>query len=482
MSIVPEQILQQSAFGELIASARDPEIQISAQYDTSVLVREVAASGGSTEITGGEFTASSGTNVAGFAAIFSDNLIISKPGQGAEIIVGARFEAGIAGNRQAAGAATASDGITFGFEGTEFGVFYTHDGRVQVEELTITTPAGGAETAVIGINGTDFNVPITSGTVQHNAAEIADSLNTQNPGYNFTQNNDQVVARSIFAAPEVAAFTFNSPGAAVAAWDQVSDGVTATDDFFSQAGEGENTWNGEKLLEGDFILDPTMSNTYKIVHNGDISFYILNGETEEFVLVHRVVHTNTEQTPMFSTASFRLVWSSTSSGSTTDVTCRGTFCAAFNQGRKVQTVGTQSSFNTETSVSTTPTSILTLRCREVFGTKVNLGRMLPSGITASTDGSKGAVVQIIKNVDTFGTELNFSYQSKSGSIAEIDTTSTTITGGEILASLVIITSISLGVAIFKNTLLPGDTVTIVMNVPSGGPADMNVSVIWEEDL
>jgi len=466
---------QKSAFGELMASARDPEIQISAQYDTSVLVREVSVSGGSTDITGGEFTASSGTNAAGFAAIFSDNLIISKPGQGAEIIVGARFQAGVADNRQASGAATASDGITFGFEGTEFGVFFTHDGRVQIEELTITTPAGGAETAVIGINGTSFNVPITAGTVQHNAAEIAASLNTQAALYNFTQNNDQVVARSIFAAPEVATFTFSSPGSAVAAWARISDGVTAIDDFFPQT-----AWNRDKLLTGDFILDPTMINTYKVVHNGDISYYVLNGETEDFVLVHRVAHSNSEQSPMFSTASFRLVWSSISSGSTTDVVCRGTFASAFNQGRKVQTIGTQSASNGALAVGTTSTNILTIRCREVFGTKVNLGRILPSGITAATDGNKGAFIQVVKNA-TFGGELNFSYKNKDGSIAEIDATPVSVSGGEILASLAILTSISLGVALFKNILLPGDTITLAMNVPSGASADMNASAIWEED-
>ena len=476
MSFVPEQILQQSAFGELMASARDPEIQISAQYDTSVLVRELAVSGGSTEITGGEFTASSGTDPDGFAAIFSDNLIIAKPGQGAEIIVGARFEAGIAGNRQSAGAASASDGIVFGFEGTEFGVFFTHDGRVQVEELTITTPAGGNEATTITINGDAFTVDITAGTSAHNAAEIADSLNLQVALYNFTQNQNQVVCRSIFAAPETGSFLFSSPGSAVAAWSQVSDGVVATDEFFAQ-----DAWNRNTLLSGDFILDPTKVNTYKIIHNGDISYYILNGDSEEFVLVHRVIHTNTEQSSLFSVASFRLVWSSTNSGATTDKVVRGTFAAAFNQGRKVQTTGTESAFNTVTAVGTDPTNILTIRCREVFGTKVNLGRILPSGITSATDSTKGAIIQVIKNA-TFADELNFSYQDKEGSIAEIDTTETLVTGGEVLSSFAIFTSISLGTALFRNVLLPGDTITLAMNVTAAPNADMSASAIWEEDL
>jgi len=476
MSFVPEQTLQQTAFGELTTALKDPEIQVSAQYDTSDLVREVTVAGGTTGITGGEFFANSGTDPAGIAAIFTDNQIISKPGQGVEILMGARFDAGAVDSRQSAGASTASDGISFGFESEEFGVFFIHDGRVQVEELTVTNPTGGGgENATVTVNGTGYTVPLTSGTVQHNAAEIADSLNSQVALYNFSQNNDQVVCRSIFAAPESGAFSFTGSTAA-ASWSQVSDGVSSIEEFFPQT-----KWNGDQVLTGDFILDPTMINTYKIVHNGDISYYVLNGATEEFILVHRVVHANTEQTPMFSTSSFRLAWTSTNRGGTSEMTARGTFAAAFNQGVRTQTIGTESAFNTESSVGSTPTSILNIRCREVFGTKVNLGRMLPIGITAATDGNKGAIVQVIKNA-TFADDLNFQYQNKEGSIAEIDKTATDVTGGDVLTSLAIIGSISLGAAIFKNILLPGDTVSLVMNVPSGAGADMNASIIWEEDL
>lgn len=472
MSTVPEQILQTTAFGEITTALKDPEIQVSAQYDTSNLVRDVTVSGGTTGITGGEFFASSGVNAGGLSAIFTDNQIISKPGQGVEVVIGTRFDPPVADNRQTTGASTASDGILFGYLGTVFGTFFIHDGRVQVEELTITTPAGGAESTTITINGTGYTVPITSGTVQHNAAEIADSLNSQVALYNFTQNNDQVVARSIFAAPESGAFSFSSPGAAVAAWVQISDGVVSMEDFTPQTSWSEDTFPA---------INPELINTYKIVHNGDISYSILDGTTGEFVLVHRSVHTNTEQTPMFSTSSFRLVWASTNQGSTTDTTVRGTYAAAFNQGIRQQIIGTESAFNTVAAVGLTATNILTIRCREVFGTKVNLGRILPIGITAATDSSKGAIMQVIKNA-TFAGELNFQYQDKSGSIAETDTTNTTITGGEVLTSFAIFTSISLGSSIFKNILLPGDTITLAMNVVATPASDMSASAIWEEDL
>lgn len=472
MSFVPEQILQKTAYGELTVANKDPEIQVSSQYDTSDLVREVEVSGGTTGIADGEFFANSGTDAAGIAAIFTDDQIIAKPGQGSEIVQTARFEPGLVDSRQTVGPATASDAMQFGFENAVFGLFYLHSGRVQIEELTITTPAAGNEATTITINGTGFTVNITAGTVQHNAAEIADSLNAQEPLYNFTQNDDQVVARSVFAAPESGAFSFSSPGAAVAAWSQVSDGVAATRVFIAQA-----DWNKDKFN----ILNPMNINTYKWVHNGDIEYYILDGPTNEFILVHRIAHMNASTAPMFSTASFRLSWVSSNQGNTTARTIRGTMAAAFNQGLRQQIVGTESAFNTVVSVGTTQTNILTIRCREVFGSKVNLGRILPVGITAATDSTKGGIVQVIKNA-TFADELNFQYQNKDGSIAEIDTTETEVLSGEVLSSFAIFTSISLGASIFKNTLLPGDTITLAMNVTATPDSDMTASAIWEEDL
>lgn len=96
-----------------------------------------------------------------------------------------------------AGAATASDVIAFGYEGAEFGVFYTHNGAVVVYELQVTGAAAGAENATVTINGTGYTVPLTAGTVELNAYEIATSLNAQVPVYNFSQNGDTVVLRSI---------------------------------------------------------------------------------------------------------------------------------------------------------------------------------------------------------------------------------------------------------------------------------------------
>ena len=276
----------------------------------------------------------------------------------------------------------------------------------------------------------------------------------------------------MLAAPETGSFLFSSPGDAVGAWTQISPGAAADGEFTPQSQWSENQFPA---------LIPTNINTYKIVHNGDVCYHILDGITDEYVLVHREIHTNTEQTPMFSTAAFRITWASQNLTNTIDRAVRGTFAAAFNQGEREQIRETESAVTSEVSAGTTAINILTIRCREVLGTKVHLGRFIPVGLSSSTDGTKGAIIQVIKNA-VFANETDSSYNDKATSIVEIDRTPSVVSGGKVLISIVITTGVSLGRESFKNLLLPGDTLTIAMRVPSAAAADMNASMVWDEDL
>lgn len=80
-----------------------------------------------------------------------------------------------------------------------------------------------------------------------------------------------------------------------------------------------------------------------------------------------------------------------------------------------------------TSVGTTLTNILTIRNREVFGTKVNLGRIIPDLATAFSESTKASEVEIIEDA-TFSGPTDYSYEDEQSSIAEIDATANTITG------------------------------------------------------
>ena len=471
MSFVPGQELQMTAYKELLAAQLDPEIQISAEYNTTGQVSLLATGTSSAGATGGEFFATSGTGAFDVGAIFSKGQIIPRHGQGSLFRFSARFDAGLADARSTVGGATASDAVVFGYEGVEFGVFYTHDGAVVVYELEITGAAGGAENATITIDGTGYTVPLTAGTVQHNAFEIAESLNSQVALYNFSQNDDVVVLRSLFAAPETGAFTFSS-STATGTFTQTAAGVEPTREFTAQADWNQNT-------KPD--LDPTKTNYYSIRHNGDIEYYVQDEATSEDVLVHREGLPNTLSRPIFGNASFRMVWSISNLGNTTPLSVMGAHGSAFIEGFKKIRLPTHSAESDATSVGITLINIATIRNRIVFGTKVNLGRIIPSVVSAFSEGAKGTEIAVFLNADVAG-DTDFSYINESESIAEIDTTPGAVTGGELLVSKVFANQTEINLFAFNDIIQSGNSLTIAMRVIQLPAADMGGAGVWEEEF
>jgi hypothetical protein len=473
MSIVPSQLLQTTAYGEVTTAALHPEVQISAEYNVMHNVDSVTFSTGSTDVTGGEFVATA-TGATDFAVIFSERQIISRPGQGSVVRLTARFDAGLVGSRKTAGVASAGDAVAFGYIDEDFGVIYDHGGLNAIHELQITTPAAGAENATITIDGTPFTVPLTLGTVQNNVVEIIDSLTAQDPFNIYSQDNDTVIVRSLFAAAVTGAFTFSS-ATAVGAFTEIEGGAAPTQTFTAQAGWSEDTFP---------TLDPSKINTYTIQWNGDIDYYIEDPETGDNVLVHREKLSNNSAIPIFSINSFQIAWTSINSGNTIATSVYGTQGAAFNEGLRALTIPTHSTNNTVASVGSTLTNILTLKGRSVFGNKTNLGRIVPLLLTAATDSNQGAVLQIIDNADLTVVEPEYNYIDKEDSIAQITTTASEVSGGKLVASFVLSPggSLSIPQAVFSDVIKLDQTQTIAMRVTSGGGAEMSVSEIWEEDV
>lgn len=471
MSDVPGQILQLTAYKELLGAQLSPEIQVSAEYNSLGQVDQVNVGTGTTGAEGGEFFATIGTGPNDVSAIFSKSQIIPRHGQGSLFRFSARFDAGVADALVEVGGATASDAISFGYSGVDFGTFYTQGGAVVVYELQITGAAGGGESATVTIDGTGFTVPLTAGTVEHNAFEIAESLNAQVALYNFTQNDDTVVMRSIFSAPETGAFTFSS-ATATGTFTQIGAGILPIRDFTAQT-----DWNVDKKED----LDPTKTNYYTTRYNGDIEYYIQDMATGQDVLVHKQELPNTLDGPVFGNSSFRMAWTISNFGNTTPLTVRGSHGAAFIEGLKKARLPTKSAENDETSIDTILTNIATIRCREVFGTKVNLGRLIPSAVSAFSEGTKGTEIQVLMDATIAG-DTNFSYINKDESIAEIDTTPGAVTGGELLVSKVFSTQTEINLFTFNDVVQSGNTLTIAMRVIQNPAADMGGAGVWEEEF
>jgi hypothetical protein len=307
--------------------------------------------------------------------------------------------------------------------------------------------------------------------VQDNAFEIAESLNSQVALFNFSQNDDTVVLRSVFSGPETGAFTFSS-GTAAGTFTQLGAGLTAIRNFTEQS-----KWNEDTKPD----LDPAKTNYYSASHNGDIKYYVQDERTGSEILVHRQRLPNTLTSPIFGNTSFRMVWSVSNTGSTTPVTIRGGHASAFVEGLKKMRLPTHSATGSATGVGTTLTNIATIRNRQVFGDKVNLGRIIPSVVSAFSEGAKGTEIAVFLDADVAGV-TDFSYIDKGESIAEIDRTPGAVTGGTLLVSKVFLADTEVNLLIFNDIIQSGSSLTIAMRVIQNPVADMGGAGVWEEEF
>jgi len=485
VAIKEQEPFQTTAFGELRSERGSSITQISARYTLldKVLTVTDSLGSGSNSVVDDKFTSQTGTGSDGLASILTLRQVSARPGQGVMARFDAIFTAGVANSQQAAGLITSENSYVFAFVGTAFGIVHTHGGVSETQELTITTPASGSETATINIDGIPFSVPLTAGTVQHNALEIAESLESQVTNYNFTSNDDQVVAQALLAEPQ-GSFTFSS-ATAIAAWFQEHAGVSPIFDFISQA-----NWSADTRLTGtgSDILDPTKGNFYQIQlcsNFGTARFFLEDSATGDIVLVHQIAGANLTTTTAVTNPTYRLGWLAQNLGSTINLTCSGSEASAFIEGSIRRNNAPRSDSNNQLSVGTSLTNIMSFRNRIHFGGKVNRVEVYPQLLSLSAQANKSTFFVLLVN-PVFAADVDFFYIDKTGSVMEAAIDSVGVSGGNEVGSITV--SPNGGVNLTFNQelnqdtiILPGQTFTIAAFAASGAGGDMQQTFTWQED-
>lgn len=467
--------LMKTAFGELATAGLYPVSQMAANYGNSPKAFEFASGAGSTYTEDGLFVAETGAATDSLATVLTSRQMLYRPGQGSLARYTALYDTPAAGSQQYAGFITATDTFAIGYDGTAFGILHAFRGTLEIQELTITTPAAGAENATITVGGTGYTVPLTAGTVQHNAYEISQSLNSQVAGFSFTSNNDQVVAMKI-ESESTGAFAFTS-GTAVASWSLIETGSSPTEDWIPQASWNEDTFPA---------LDPAKGNVFQIrmqyLGFGAVEFEAEDPESGDFFLLHRIKYANKNILPSITNPTLRAGWLVRNTTNATSLKLKGASVGIFNEGEIVITNEPNGLSNSAAGIGATQTNVLTIRNRLVFGTQRNRAEIVPLSLSAFTDSAKGAVLEIRKNATISG-DLDYSYEDKATSITEITTDAGTVTGGERLATLSVgSTGFPIDLKRLGIRLFPNETLTISMAVVSGAAADMTAALTLVEDI
>ena len=466
---------QRSAYGVFEAVENLAYIRAEPSYDLIPSnFREFTDTGGSTEAINREFKASSGTSVGGYGAIQSFRSLNFEYGQSAICRVCARWPSPQALTWTGAGLISITDELSFGYNGLDFGVWHRYGGEAEVRTLQVTTGAGGSENATVTINGVAYTVPLTSGTVQANAREIANYLDANASGFAAEQIDDSVVVSALTDGAKSSTWSFTS-STAVAAFTRNTEGVTKTSVHTPQADFNGAVFTG---------FDPTKGNTYEISYTsgyGSIAYYIFDPNQREFILAHIVKIQSEFERPSLNNHSMRTAIYAASVGATTNVDTICAMLAAFSQGARNQIRNPRAFSNTK-SVGTTATNVLTIRNKRIYNGKVNQSEIVPKLLTLASESSKNTIIEVRGNPTVAGTT---NYQDiGTNLISETEIAGTTVTGGRLLVSIVLAGGNSAEIDFTKLGIRvpPTLNITISARVTGGASSDVTASLVWVEDI
>lgn len=466
------------AFGEAISLGLSPRVQLDFVYGINGKTTEVfSATGGSVGTDTGMVHCQSGTSVGGYGLLWSKRVLRYRPGQGTRFRWTAMIPtAGIALSSIRAGALAATDELSFGYDGTDYGILHRRRGALEIQTLTLSAGASGAETGTVTLDGTAYPISLTSGTAAHNAFEIAAESFT---GWNAYQNGDTVVFAATAVGDKTGSFSYSSDGTSAGSLAETQAGAAVTDTWYTQS---------EWSITNPSWFDPSKLNVFEIrfqyLGAGQIDFAIENPSSGNFEIVHRIEWANNNTVPNLANPSFRMAWFAASLGSSgTNLEIKGASAAAFVEGEVRPRENPRSFENTKTSIGTSYTNVFTVRNRAEFGSTINHRELIPALLSAAIEasGSNTGSVALIRNA-TLGGEPNFTYLDQSDSIAEYDTAGTTVTGGDVLVSIPLSKTGSdiIDVLKYDIQLDRTDTLTVAAKA-SGGTLECSASLTWGED-
>jgi len=482
LRVMPPQEMR-TAFGEAIMAEPNPEIQIKFQYGVNDLEVEVHENNLGTVTNGNSMlVCSSGAAADSEGSFHTRDIISYKPGQGVNARFTGVFTTGVAGNIQAAGIGSYSEGFYFGYNGTSFGLRHKHGGTIEVRTLTVTTASTTAENITITLDGdADATVAVTNtGDVTLTANEIAaHDFSSLGPGWHGTAFGDTVVFIAWADGARTGTYSLSGATTAVGGFAQTVAGVTSTDTWVPQA-----SWNGDDKFDGAGVtgvtLDPTKGNVFQIKFQflgfGAIEYFVEDPNDGELHLVHTIAYANANTVPSLNNPSFPLRVESINTTNTTDIAVSTASMAAFVEG-KHSFAGLRAGFKADTTLaSAAETPVLTVGVKLTQNAVVNQTKMKMFLASAAVDHTKPVTLNFYRNVTLTGASFT-DYDTDSGLHSDI--AATAFTGGTFLFALPLGKAgnaiINLPEAVIAADASPGDTITVTADPVSGTNADVIVA-------
>lgn len=468
-------------FEELIVAEPTPITQDTFTYGLiNEKVYQFTLLGGTLTTADGLLSANCGGSIGSTAFLRSNRYTNYRAGQGMIVRFTAIFDVSNAttGVSQVAGAFGGSEsGLFFGYNylTNEFGVSHQYGGKRELQRLTVTTGAVGAETATVTLNSVGTDVALTAGNTTATAEQIALGTYSLWEAYAVGPN---VYFLSSNVGDKTGTFSVSSTGTTTGTFAEIVAGTAVTNDWTPQA-----SWNRNTLLDGSFVLDPSKGNIYEIrmayLGFAGIEYCVQDPDSGKMHVVHRVEWPNKKTEVNLTNPNLSPGCAVSCLSSTNSVTLKMSSMAAFIEGAVTYNGPRRGTSASGTSSGSAPA--LSIRNNIVFNDRGNFRDVYPERIVISaTTGNKPMKVDVYRNATLTGAQ--WSYIEEDQSLVHVDTSATAISGGTLIISYAVAPNETQVIKINDVVdLVRGDRLTVVLE-PTGTNMDYVVAVDWEEDL
>ena len=469
-----------SAFGEVEVVSPTPTTQAAFAYGIDPLQVSKQTYLGAASVSGvnGEAVVTCGAQAGSYARMTGSRVTKYRPGQGTLGRWTARYSAGVVGNRQLAGLSNQEAGYQFGYVDDVFGIMYTKTGTLEIVTLTVTVAPAAPGSVLITLDGSaPVAVPVTvSGSTSICAYQISQANYSQITGGWTAQATGNVVRfRRNIAGPSAAAPTFAGNGTGAAATPAVATPGEANTEIFIP----RSSWNGSTPVGFDPLKGNVYAVTFQYLGFGNALFYIEDGPTGQFVLVHMIRNANTVTAPVLRNPNLYLTLESRNTTNATAVSLVSASMAAFIDGIVGPPVSQFAASVTRGILAGVETPVLTVRANTVFRGRSSTGQLELTKLSVAADGNKPVTVRLYKG----GTMVAAQFVAVSpDSCAAYDTLASSFSGGTLVLGSALAKSgnSTEDVTDLSLFLQAGDIYTVTAQ--STNASDISVALSWAEDI
>jgi hypothetical protein len=482
-----------SAFGELLSVSPTPIVQLDALYgvdlqDVTILNTGAGSSAG-TDAGKSVFQVQTGTTSTGDAHLLSKKYMKYRPGQGSLSRFTAAFTTGVANSTQRAGLMDSEVALCVGYNGVDFGVLRSTGGKVSINKLTITVAPTGAQTATVVLDGVSKAVAIIAGTTIQTATTIALA---SYPGWYTEQIDNTVIFRAIDPAVAAGAFTFSSAGAgtlAVGAFASIQTGVAQNDIWVNRTNFNIDTLDGtgNAANPSGMLIDPTKLNVFQISFRwlgaGVINYAIEDQITGEIITFHQQHYTNQHRVPHLDNPSFRIGYSVTNLGNTTNLTVIGASMLMAIEGIVNLTRSAKSRSQDRTSLTKDDVHhIFSIRNSYTYANKINTASINLKKMSFGFQSTDPVTIYAFQDASSPSTPLTFT--NVLNSITTFSNTAATFNLGIDNPAAVFVVGVNgfdnIDVASLLISEPPGSIISFAVTSPAA-IARATVAAMWAED-